>query len=434
MDNLKYGSRGTDVELCSLRLRAADIIIHRTELTAFSVRTLRTRCAGFRLHSGLRRTALSAGTRKRLCSPSFSAGLQQKNSQRRHVLPPCKALRNNDCRNCGGESCALNPEKLVPGTEIYIPYGFDLVPSDVRWTSKLNELVLEGLKLRYPFIGTETYGKSVMGRPLRAVSIGTGSAEAFFNASHHANEWITTPLVLKFAENYLKAYINGSSIFGRDARELFAKTRLFIAPLVNPDGVDLVNGALDETTPLWQSVKRIARQYPAVPFPSGWKANIEGTDLNLNYPAGWDTAKETKYAQGWVSPAPRDFVGAEPLSAPESRAVFDFTADHEFRLILAYHTQGEVIYWKYLDIEPPNGYDIGRALAAVSGYKLDEVPTESGFAGYKDWFILFYNRPVDDTLLKPDAARIPLPLSQFGRIYNDNVGIMATALSEAGKL
>lgn len=181
----------------------------------------------------------------------------------------------------------MNPEALVPGTEIYIPYGFDLVPSDVRWTSKLNELVLEGLKLRYPFIGTETYGKSVMGRPLRAVSIGAGSAEAFFNASHHANEWITTPLVLKFAENYLKAYINGSSIFGRDARELFAKTRLFIAPLVNPDGVDLVNGALDETTPLWQSVKRIARQYPAVPFPSGWKANIEGTDLNLNYPAGW---------------------------------------------------------------------------------------------------------------------------------------------------
>ena len=73
--------------------------------------------------------------------------------------------------------------------------------------------------------------------------------------------------------------------------------------------------------------------------------------------------------------------------------MFDFTADHEFRLILAYHTQGEVIYWKYLDIEPPNGYDIGRALAAVSGYKLDEVPTESGFAGYKDWFILFLPPP-----------------------------------------
>lgn len=111
--------------------------------------------------------------------------------------------------------------------------------------------------------------------------------------------------------------------------------------------------------------------------------------------------------------------------------MFDFTADHEFRLILAYHTQGEVIYWKYLDIEPPNGYDIGRALAAVSGYKLDEVPTESGFAGYKDWFILFYNRP--GYTVEAGRGTNPLPLSQFGRIYNDNVGIMATALSEAGK-
>ena len=44
-------------------------------------------------------------------------------------------------------------------------------------------------------------------------------------------------------------------------------------------------------------------------FQVGWKANINGVDLNLQFPAGWENAKEIKYAQGFNRPTPRDFVG-----------------------------------------------------------------------------------------------------------------------------
>lgn len=430
MENLKYGSRGTDVELLQLALTRSGYYASPYGIDGIFGADTQNAVRRFQAAFGLAADGIVGPDTKKALRPFLIGGFTTKIRSGDSFYRLAKHY-GTTVSAIAAANPELNPEALTPGDVIYIPYGFELVPSNVRWTSKLNDIVLEGLKLRYPFIGSTVIGRSVSGKSLCALSVGAGPAEVFFNASHHANEWITTPLVLKFAENYLKAYADGGSIFGRDARELFGKTTLFIVPLVNPDGVDLVNGALDET-PLWHSARKIARQYPAVPFPSGWKANIDGTDLNLNYPAGWDTARETKYAQGWVSPAPRDFVGTEPLSAPESRAVFDFTAEHEFQLILAYHTQGEVIYWKYLNIEPPNGYDIGRALAAVSGYKLDDVPTESGFAGYKDWFILFYNRP--GYTIEAGRGTNPLPLSQFGRIYNDNVGIMATALSEAAKL
>ena len=39
-----------------------------------------------------------------------------------------------------------------------------------------------------------------------------------------------------------------------------------------------------------------------------------GVDLNLQFPAGWEQAKEIKYAQGFNQPAPRDFVGFGPLT------------------------------------------------------------------------------------------------------------------------
>ena len=69
----------------------------------------------------------------------------------------------------------------------------------------------------------------------------------------------------------------------------------------------------------------------------------------MQFPAGWEQARQFKFAQGFNKPAPRDYVGSGPLVAPEAIAVYNFTLQHNFRLIVAYHTQGEVIYWKYLN-------------------------------------------------------------------------------------
>ncbi len=325
----------------------------------------------------------------------------------------------------------LDPEKLRIGDELIIPYGFDLVPTNVHYTSELMGYLAEGLAARYPFITVGSIGRSVMGKPLHSFIIGNGENQAFYNAAHHANEWITTPLVLKFAENYLKAYMNRTTILGRNAEQLYNSTKLFLVPMVNPDGVDLVNGALEHSNRYYNEAAAIAKAFPAIRFPEGWKANISGTDLNLNYPAGWDRAKEIKFAKGFNKPAPRDYVGTEPLSAVESRAVFDFTKANNFSLILAYHTQGQVIYWKYQDMEPPRGYDIGQALAQVSGYTLDTVPDESSYAGYKDWFILNYNRP--GYTIEAGLGMNPLPLAQFGTMYRDNAGIMVTALEKTAE-
>lgn len=324
-----------------------------------------------------------------------------------------------------------DPNNLRIGETLIIPYGFNLVPTNVHYTSELMDYLQEGLKARYPFINVGTIGNSVMGRPLYSFVIGNGEKQAFYNASHHANEWITTPLVMKFAESYLKAYVDKTSILGRNAENLYNTTKLFLVPMVNPDGVDLVNGAIERGSKTYNEAETIARAYPAIRFPDGWKANISGTDLNLNYPAGWERAKEIKYALGFISPAPRDYVGTAPLSAPESRAVYEFTRKNNFVLILAYHTQGQVIYWKYQDIEPPRGYEIGEALAQVSGYALDTVPDESSYAGYKDWFILDYNRP--GYTIEAGLGMNPLPIGQFNTIYRDNAGIMITALEAAAE-
>ena len=79
-----------------------------------------------------------------------------------------------------------------------------------------------------------------------------------------------------------------------------------------------MTGALS-SGPLWENAKRIAAQYPDIPFPDGWKANIGGVDLNLQFPAGWEEAKRIKFAQGWTGPRP-GITSAEPaMRAGEPR-------------------------------------------------------------------------------------------------------------------
>ena len=61
-----------------------------------------------------------------------------------------------------------------------------------------------------------------------------------------------------------------------------------------------------------------------------------------------------------------------------------------------------------------------------SGYSLDVTPTNSAYAGYKDWFIQNYNRP--GYTIEVGSGTNPLPLSQFSKIYNDNVGILTLGM------
>jgi len=318
---------------------------------------------------------------------------------------------------------------LPVGARLVIPFAFPVVPADVSFTPTLLAFCVAGLKARYPFLETGSVGASVMNRPLHYLRIGVGSTEVFYNAAHHANEWITAPLLMRFLENYARAYAMGASLSGESASRLYASTALYVMPMVDPDGVSLVTGELD-SGPYFEQAAAIAADYPAIPFPEGWKANIAGVDLNLQYPAGWDNAKAIKFAQGFTSPAPRDFVGVSPLAAPESRAVYDFTRYHDFALTISYHTQGRVIYWRYLDAMPEGAYEIALKFSAASGYAVENVPAGSAYAGYKDWFIAAFDRP--GFTIEAGYGTAPLPLSQFSEIYAANEGILVIGLTAGG--
>ncbi|MBR1540366.1 MAG: peptidoglycan-binding protein [Clostridia bacterium] len=319
----------------------------------------------------------------------------------------------------------LNSANLKIGETIIIPFG-SIVPTNISYTSDVLDMNVLAMQVVYPFLEFGTIGQSTLGRPIRYIRFGKGNREVFYNASFHANEWINTPLLMKFLEILSKAYVNNLTVFGYPARYLFENTSLYIVPMVNPDGVDLVTNNYPENSEITQNTKLIAQNFPEIPYPSGWKANIVGTDLNLQFPAGWEEARRIKFAQGFTKPAPRDYVGTGPLTAPEAIAIYNFTLSHNFRLVIAYHTQGKIIYWQFQDYTPDESRNIVRAFSEVSGYSPEDTPYNSSFAGYKDWFIQNYSRP--GFTVESGEGENPLPISQFDEIYKDNIGILVLGM------
>lgn len=302
----------------------------------------------------------------------------------------------------------------------------NIIKTDKNYTYEILKNDLLFLNYEYELFKINYVGKTTLGEKIAYIKLGTGNKKLFINASHHANEWMTSLITMMFIERYLKLYKNKENYKGRNINDLWNRTSIYIVPMVNPDGVNLC--LKDKKVLNDDRYKEVWKKY--VNNLDSWKANIRGVDINLNYPAGWKQAVKNKKKKGIISPGPRDYPGPNAVSEIETKNIINFNKIFNFDMTISLHSQGEEIYWNYLNKKIDRAYEIGKKMEKVSGYKLTEPSFYSSFAGYKDWFIQEYNKPGYTIEIGKGEEGKSLPLNMAEKIYNDIEEIFLVAIEE----
>lgn len=277
-------------------------------------------------------------------------------------------------------------------------------------TERIRSGCIDRLCRRYPFLTRFEVGKSVLGRSLWGLKLGGGEEAVLYAGAFHAQEWLTALVLLRFAERLCQALDTGGSIAGIDCRRALLGRGLIIVPCVNPDGVEIALSGAQSAGDLADEVLRVSGGDL-----SSWNANARGVDINHNFDAGWHIVRQLEQSQGIDGPSPRRYGGSAPASEPETQALTALCERMDLRLVLALHSQGEEIYWKYGDNTPHAAELMARVLAMASGYELKTPSSIASHGGFKDWFIERFGRP--GFTVEMGKGKNPLPAEQLDPIY-----------------
>ena len=270
--------------------------------------------------------------------------------------------------------------------------------------------MIGALCARYRFLTAAPIGRSVLGRNLWGLTLGTGKERVLMAAAFHGQEWLTTLVCLRLCEDLCASLAHNGELDGWDLYRAFAGRSVIFVPQVNPDGVEIaLHGS------------KSALQYaPSVCAAGGdeqgvWQANVRGVDINHNFNAGWEELQQQEQKNGIFGPAARQFCGTAPESEPETQALAELCRRVRFRHVIALHTQGEEIYWHYGDRTPATSKLLAMVMASASGYTVSHPTGLAAHGGFKDWFIQETGRA--GFTLELGRGKNPLPITQLESIY-----------------
>lgn len=190
-----------------------------------------------------------------------------------------------------------------------------------------------------------TFGRSVEGRELRWLRLSTGPGnkpEILVTGNIHAQELAGGQMVMALIEKF-------AEYFGRDAEitRLAQSADIYFIPLLNPDR--MVKAAEQQT------------RYGITGF---IRKNVNGVDLNRNFPYPAGALEQVSDGAGSPKPRSENFRGTAPLSEPETAALIRFVEQHQFVVALNYHTSGGMIlYCPGTTPDPVPDTDLMREMA-----------------------------------------------------------------------
>ncbi len=291
----------------------------------------------------------------------------------------------------------------------------DIVTYTKRPSYQSVQSEIAALAEAYPeLIQTESIGSSVQGRDITLVKLGKGETKACIIGGIHARETITVSYTMRCIEEFCVAYTKNESFASFDVKTLLDTYTLYMVPLSNPDGLEIITGRDSPAVTVTYRKKQYSNEYTTI---SDYKGNANGVNLNKNFPLLWEQINNKV-----TTPDAENYKGPTVASEPETQALMQLCENNQFVFMTSIHVRGDCFYWS--DTLNPNvgvSQTIANRLEKEYGfYKCKTSDDVNGFGGgFENWFRETYKRPGFCLELMPLTETVD-PLSDNNHTYFSN--------------
>src|SRR3954470_18946119 len=292
------------------------------------------------------------------------------------TLTPDLAAQQRRYVAADAHAAAAGPSALPSGRNTYRHY------SDIQ--ADLKKVVAQHPGLARPITLPK---KSFQGRSIQGIEVSArvhanddGRPAFFLMGEHHAREWPSAEIPVEMALYLTRNY-------GRNTRvtKLLKRVRIFIVPVINPDGYIASREATD-VADLSGDPGMAPSLLESVAPPGGSLAyrrkNCDGASPSPATPCElqWGVDPNRNYGMNWggpgagTNPGDQDYRGTDMWSEPETQAVHAFSQTHDVTTLITMHNFASLV------LRPPGVHNAGLApdedalkslgdkMAAATGY------------------------------------------------------------------
>lgn len=316
------------------------------------------------------------------------------------------------------------------------------------------------LQEKFPeLMDLEILDYSLDNNPIYVVRIGENLKDPFINVKKkhaliesgtHAREVANPIITINIMENYIRDYYDDS--FNRDVRmkDLLKESVFHFVINSNPDGYNLSKfGLAGIQTDEGKNALLALRDKDY----ASYKSNLNGIDINRNFPGVYFSIEETTWKDLWevrqeasgsdslyydynyVTEPSAAYYGGFKGSEVETQALMRYVKRYDFRYAVSFHSKGEVIFYdKWFVDESYNNWYKGYAEIAgkETGYRLIEEDGPTGVGFFSEYFVTETMKPCITVETMDSSTKLPFVTEvQLREAYQKCLGIPYLMMEQA---
>lgn len=224
--------------------------------------------------------------------------------------------------------------------------------------------IIANLRGRYPFAEWIPIGKTVAGRDIPALIIGTGTDYTVLQSGADPAFRLGTLLLLRFTEELCQCVINGRELCGVNIRKAMFRRGVIILPVLNPDGAEIAQRGETGCGYMSGKISQMCKgEY------SKWRANLRGVELAGNFKGNFEQLNNAA-DQNSRQPGYCGFYGYRAESEPETVALAGLIHKKPTRGFLELSATGNSVWYGGGATPPPGSAKMAQVLAAVTGFSV----------------------------------------------------------------